>query len=141
MYEHCNCCIDLKCYVVVPTLQVNHCQILLNVQLLEVQNERNLETRIYEGDIIYCCCQGTISNIICSANKNADKLSSCPPNCDVFFNVMLSECQFPSGCLVTSFNEVIIDIPSIFYFGYNVTFILNNVPQQVSRYRLNNVPS
>ena len=132
MYEHCNCCIDPKCYIVFPTLQVNQCQILLNVQLLEFQNVNNMEIRNGKlGGITYCCCDGST----CSSIKNYIIMSSCPPECDVFFNVMLSECQFPSGCLITTFNEAIFDSPSVFYIGYNFTFILNSIPQQVSRYR------
>ena len=138
MSEHCNCCIDPKSYVVFPTLQVNRCQIVLNIQLLEFQNINNLETRnTEEGGIMYCCCEGSI----CSTNKNGNKLSSCPPECDVFFNVMLSECQFTSGCLITTLNEAIIDSPSVFYFSYNFTFILNSIPQQVRHYTSTNIPS
>ena len=116
MSQHYNCCIDPKCYIVFPTLQVNQCQVLLNVQLLEFQNVDNLETGNSEEDeIIYCCCES--SN--CSPNKTNIMMSSCSPQCDVFFNVMLSECLYPSGCFITTVNEAIINSPSVFYVGYN----------------------
>ena len=103
---------------------------LLDVQLLGFENENNLETRkTGNGGIEYCCCEGGP----CSQDKTDIELqNNCPPICDVFFNVNISECQYPSGCSITTINEPIIDSPSVSDLGYSFSYILNSTPFQVS---------
>ena len=116
----------------VSTFQVHvptQCQMLLDVQLLGFENKNNLETRNY-GGIEYCCCEG--GNSKCSEEKTAPNLQECPPTCDVFFNMKISDCQYPSGCSITTINEPIIDSPSVSDIGYSFSFIVKKKHFQVS---------
>ena len=102
---------------------------LLDVQLLGFQNENNLETRdAYNGGTQYCCCD----NFVCSQNKDDDNIGGCSESCDIFFNVKLSECQYPIGCSITTMNAPITDSPSASSSAYHFSFILNSIPPQVS---------
>ena len=102
---------------------------LLDVQLLGFEHETNLRTsKTDDGGIKYCCCEGSP----CRNESSAPKLQKCPPICDVFFNVKLSVCQYPSACSITTINEPIINSSSVSSIGYNFSFILSNIPPQVS---------
>ena len=113
-----------------PLYQVSQCQVLLDVQLLGFQNANNLETRYSNtGDVQYCCCDNTN----CSLDKSASNIESCPSlSCDIFFNMKLSGCQYPSVCSMSTFDQPITDSPSVLSSAHRFCFILNNIPPQVS---------
>ena len=119
-------------YAYMPKFQVatlTQCQVLLDVQLLGFEHENNLETGMTDdGGIKYCCCEGGP----CGGTTTAAPLRNCPPTCDVFFNVTVSECQYSSACSITTMNEPIINSPSVSSHGYSLRFILDNISPQVS---------
>ena len=112
-----------------PFFQVTQCQMVLDVHLLQFQNPKNRETRYNAmGDLIYCCCDTDT----CRTNINANKFNSCEQECDTFFILKLSECKYPTGCLISTVNESITDSPPESSCGYGFTFTLNDISPQVS---------
>ena len=73
-----------------------------------------------------CCCD------IALCVPNGQILDVCPPECDIFFNVKLSECHQPSNCLISTMDGSIEDSASESTYGYIFSFILETIPADVS---------
>ena len=48
-----------------------------------------------------------------------------PESCDIFFNVKLSDCQYPSGCSISTMNGPITDGRSVSSSAYRFSFMLS----------------
>ena len=110
-------------------MQVSRCQLLLEVELVGLSNPRSAEARedVDEG-IIECCCNSNI----CASSAN-QTVEGCPQSCDIFFNVKLSDCAQPTNCLISTADGVIYFNDGALSYGYIFSFILNEIPQDVSQ--------
>ena len=114
-------------------MQVSWCQLLLEVELVGLSNPRSAETREDEVEgIIECCCNTNVMPMTC-ASSAGQPVEGCSQSCDIFFNVELSDCAQPANCLISTADGTIYGNGGVLSYGYIFSFVLNEIPQDVSQ--------
>ena len=112
-------------------MQAVMCQWALVIQLLEFHNPKNIETRIDDGEIEYCCCD---TSDTCKSKSDFFKENiTCENKCDIFFVVSFYDGNSELYSIST-IKTTIQDSPPNSTYGKNFSFALDDLPNVVSNY-------